>query len=151
MNELQQRLVADMKAAMKGGDKPRLETIRLMIAALKDSQLSRASDEMSLTEEQDVLRKMVKSARDSILQATQVDRADIVAHESGQLEIVQGYLPQQLTGAELEAKVREVAAEIGYSGPQDTGRFMKEWMSRHKGLAEGRDVQAAVKALADPA
>jgi uncharacterized protein YqeY len=147
LNEVQSRLVADMKASMKAGDKPRLETVRLMIAALKAAQLQGSSDEMSVEQELDVLRKMVKSARDAIDQATQVGRDDIVAHETAQLEIVQGYLPQQLQGDALLAKIREVASDIGYQGPQDTGRFMKEWMARHKGLAEGRDVQAAIKQL----
>ena len=64
-----------------------------------------------------------------------------------QLEIVQSYLPQQLQGDALLAKVREVAADIGYQGPQDTGRFMKEWMARHKGLADGKLVQQALKGL----
>lgn len=147
MNEVQSKLVADMKSAMKAGDKPRLEMIRLMIAALKAAQLQGSTDEMSVEQELDVLRKMVKSARDAIDQATQVGRDDIVEHESAQLEIVQGYLPQQLQGDALLSKVREVAAAIGYAGPQDTGRFMKEWMASHKGLAEGRDVQAAIKQL----
>ena len=52
-----------------------------------------------------------------------------------------------MAAEELAAKVQDVAQEIGYQGPADTGRFMKEWMARHKGLAEGRDVQAALKAL----
>ena len=52
-----------------------------------------------------------------------------------------------MSAGQLAEKVAELAAEIGYGGPVDTGRFMKEWMSRHKGQAEGRDVQAALKAL----
>lgn len=147
MNELQQKLTADMKSAMKAGDKARLEVIRLMIAALKDAQLKRSSDEMSLAEEQDVVRKMVKSGRDAIDQATQAGRSDVVEHEGAQLAVLQEYLPAQLSGEELRQRVEELAAEIGYAGPKDMGRFMKEWMSRYKGLAEGRDVQAALKAL----
>jgi uncharacterized protein YqeY len=147
VNEVQQQLVAAMKTAMKAGEKERLVAIRLMIAALKDAQLQHATDAMGRADEEAVLRKMVKSARDAIDQATQAGREDIVAHESAQLAVIQEFLPQQLSGAALEARVRELAAEIGYAGPQDAGRFMKEWMGRHKGLAEGRDVQAALKAL----
>lgn len=145
MNELQARLSADMKAAMKSKDADRLLVIRLMIAALKDAQLGRATDDMTLAEEQDVLRKMVKSARETIEQAERAGRSDVVERETAQVAIVQEYLPRTLAGPELEAKVRELCAEIGYGGPQDVGRFMKEWMARHKGLAEGRDVQAALK------
>ena len=149
MNELRKRLAADMKVAMKAGDRPRLDTIRLMLAALQDAALQQAGDEMTLDREQAVLRKMIKSARDAIDQASAVGREDIVAHESAQLELIGSYLPEQLSGAALQAKVRELADELGYSGPKDIGRFMKEWKARHANLAEGRDVQAALRDLGD--
>ncbi|MBK8980633.1 MAG: GatB/YqeY domain-containing protein [Planctomycetes bacterium] len=147
MNVLQTRLVADMKTAMKAGDKERLGTIRLMIAELKQAQLAQASDDMDEAGEQAVLRRMIKARRDAIEQARQVGRDDVAAREAAEVAVIEGYLPQLLRGEELAAKVREVAAEIGYQGPQDTGRFMKEWMARFRELAEGRDVQAALRAL----
>ncbi len=150
MNPLQTRLTADMKTAMKAGEKQRLGVIRLMIAALKDAQMQGASDEMSEAAEQEILRKEVKKRRDAIEQARQVGREEIAVQEEAEIVVIEGYLPQLLQGDELLAKVREVAADVGYSGPSDTGRFMKEWMARHKGLAEGRDVQAALKQLQDP-
>jgi uncharacterized protein YqeY len=61
--------------------------------------------------------------------------------------VVQEYLPRMLEGAELQAAVAAVAKEIGYAGGKDTGRFMKEWMARYKGRADGRAVQQALKAL----
>lgn len=151
MNPLQARLTADMKTAMKAGEKERLGVIRLMIAALKDAQMQGATDEMSEAAEQEILRKEVKKRRDAIDQARQVGREEIAVQEEAEIVVIEGYLPQLLQGEELLAKVREVAAAVGYSGPADTGRFMKEWMARHKGLAEGRDVQAALKQLQDPA
>ena len=64
-----------------------------------------------------------------------------------EIAIIQDYLPQQMTGDELLGKVREVAESVGYEGPKDTGKFMKEWMAQYKGQADGRDVQNALKSL----
>ena len=147
MNAIQGRLTADMKAAMKAGDKDRLGVIRLMIAALKDAQLQGTSDEMSEADEEAVLRKMVKMRRDSVEQAEKAGRQDIADREAAEIVVIEEYLPQLMQGAELEAAVRGLAAEIGYSGPSDKGRFMKEWMARYKGRAEGRDVQTALGQL----
>ncbi len=147
MNALQARLVEAMKVAMKAGDRDRLGVIRLMIAGLKDAQLNRSSDAMELGEEQAVLRKMVKSRRDSVDQAEKVGRQDVVDREAAEIVVIEEFLPQAMSAEQLAATVRELAAEIGYSGPKDTGRFMKEWMARHQGLAEGRDVQAALRDL----
>ena len=70
-----------------------------------------------------------------------------MASSNAEIEIVAAYLPKQMEGEELAAKVREVAEAVGYEGPKDTGKFMKEWMSLYKGQADGRDVQAAIKNL----
>lgn len=148
MNELQARLSADMKTALKAGDKARLQTIRLMIAALQDARLQGASDAMPLDAEHDVLRKMVKARRDAIEQAEAAGRSDVAEREAAEIAVIQEYLPAAMAPDELRARVREVAAAIGYAGPKDKGRFMKEWMARYKGRAEGRDVQAALDDLA---
>ena len=69
------------------------------------------------------------------------------AREQAEIEVIQSYLPRQLGAGEVTEKVRALAAEIGYAGGKDTGRFMKEWMARYKGVADGRLVQEALKAL----
>ena len=61
--------------------------------------------------------------------------------------MIEGYLPEQMSAADVEAKVGELAAEIGFEGGKDRGRFMKEWMGRYKGLADGKAVQAALGKL----
>jgi uncharacterized protein YqeY len=147
MNPIQTRLVADMKAAMKAGEKDRLGVIRMLIAALKDAQLQGADDQMDEAAELQVLRKQVKSRRDSVDQALKAGRPEIAEKEQAEIAVIEAYLPATLQGEALLAKVREVAAEVGYQGPQDKGRFMKVWMSRHRDLAEGRDVQAALGQL----
>jgi uncharacterized protein YqeY len=147
MTQYQQRIAADMKAALKAGEKDRLQVLRLMINAFKEAQLRAGKDELDDAEEIAVLQSAVKARRDAVAQAEQLGRQDVAAKESAEIGVIESYLPAMMSPDELTAKVRELAQEIGYSGGKDTGRFMKEWMARYKGRAEGRDVQAALKAL----
>lgn len=148
MGKYQDQLTADMKVAMKAGEKFRLGVIRLLIADIKDRQMRSNQDTLDEEEELAVLRKAVKTRRDSVAQAEKANRSDIADAENAEIVIVQGYLPATLSGEDLLAKVKELAAEVGYEGPKDTGKFMKAWMARHKGLAEGSDVNAALRSLA---
>jgi uncharacterized protein YqeY len=147
MGALQQRITADMKAALKAGDKPRLSVLRMLIAAIKDEQIRVNQDSLPDAAEVAILRKAVLTRRDTIEQAKAGNRADVVAAETQEIAVIESYLPARLTGDALQAKVAEVAAAVGYAGPKDTGRFMKEWMARHKDLADGRDVQEALRRL----
>lgn len=147
MAELFTRLQADLKTAMKARDAVRLSVVRLVIDAIKKAQIDEQKDDLGLDAEVAAVRKATKSRKDSIEQAQKVGRQDVVAAETKELQILETYLPQQLTGDALLAKVREVAQAIGFSGPKDLGRFMKEWMAKHKSLADGKDVQDALKKL----
>ena len=144
---VQDRLTADMKAAMKSGDRARLEVIRMLIADLKQEQFRAGRDELDEGEELSVLRKSMKMRRETVAQAEEAGRDDIATKERAEIDVIEVYLPQMMSSDELVEKVKELAAETGYSGPQDTGKFMKEWMARYKGLADGRDVQAALKGV----
>ncbi|MBK8099266.1 MAG: GatB/YqeY domain-containing protein [Planctomycetes bacterium] len=141
------KLQADMKAAMKSGDKPRLEVIRMVISDLKKKAIDTQVDSLPDADEVAILQKALKTRSDSVAQATAAGRADVVAKEQFEIEVITGYMPKQMSAAEILDKVRAVAAEIGYGGPKDTGRFMKEWLARYKGLADGKLVQDALKAL----
>jgi uncharacterized protein YqeY len=141
------RITTDMKAAMKSGDKPRLEVLRMLISDLKKKAIDAQIDALKDEDEVAVLQKAVKTRADSVAQAKAAGRAEIAAREQAEIDVVQSYLPKQLSAAEVAAKVRALAAEIGYAGGKDTGRFMKEWMARHKGVADGKTVQEALKAL----
>lgn len=147
MGKYQDQLTADMKVAMKSGEKFRLGVIRLLIADIKDRQLRSNQDTLDEADELIILRKAVKTRRDSVAQAEQVGRADIADAENAEIVIVQGYLPATLSGDALLAKVKELAVEVGYESPKDTGKFMKSWMAKHKDLAEGSDVNAALRSL----
>ena len=141
------KITADMKAAMKSGDKARLEVLRMLISDLKKRAIDSQVDALADADEVAILAKAVKTRQDSVAQAKAGGRADIAAREQAEIEVVQGYLPKQLSAAEVADRVRALAQEIGYAGGKDTGRFMKEWMARFKGEAAGKLVQDALKTL----
>lgn len=141
------KLSEDMKVAMKAGDKPRLGVIRMLISELKKRAIDAQVDDLPDDEEAAVLQKAVKTRQDTIAQALAAGRQEVVAAEQLEIEVIAGYLPKQMNADEVAAKVRELAAEIGYTGGKDTGRFMKEWMARYKGVADGKLVQEALRSL----
>lgn len=142
-----EKLTADMKAAMKGGDKPRLEVIRMLISDLKKKAIDAKVDNLPDDEEAAILQKAIKTRADTVAQAKAAGRAEVVAKEQAEIDLITSYLPKQMSAAEVAAKVKEVATAIGYQGGKDTGRFMKEWMAKYKGVADGKLVQDALKAL----
>ena len=141
------KITTDMKAAMKSGDKPRLEVLRMLIRELKRKAIDQQVDDLPDDEEVAVLQKAVKSRADTVAQAQAAGRTEIAQKEQHEIEVITGYLPKQMSADEVLAKVRALASEIGYAGGKDTGRFMKEWMARHKGLADGKAVQDALRSL----
>ena len=141
------KLQADMKAAMKSGDKPRLEVIRMVISDLKKKAIDTQVDALPDADEVATLQKAVKTRSDSVAQAKAAGRADVVAKEQFEIEVITSYMPKQMSAAEIADKVSAVAKEIGYASGKDTGRFMKEWQARYKGLADGKLVQEALKGL----
>jgi len=140
-----EKLTADMKAAMRAGEKDKLTVVRMLISDIK--KMAEVSGELSDDDEAAVLQKSVKMRSDTIEQAKAAGRDEIVATEAIEIEWVKAYLPQQMSADEVEAKVKEVAAAIDYQGGKDTGRFMKAWMAKYKGLADGKLVQAALRNL----
>jgi uncharacterized protein len=141
------KLTTDMKAAMKAGDKPRLEVLRMLISDLKKKAIDTKVDTLPDDDEAAILQKAIKTRSDTVAQAKAAGRAEVAAKEQAEIDLIAGYLPQQMDAAAVTAKVKELAAAIGYQGGKDTGRFMKEWMARYKGQADGKLVQDALKSL----
>ena len=139
------RLTADMKTAMKAREQDKLTVLRMIISDIKKK--AEAEGDLSDEAELAILQKAVKTRTDTVEQATAAGRHEIADREAGEIDLIVGYLPKQMTPDEVDEKVREIAAEIGYAGPKDKGRFMKEWMGRYKGLADGKAVQAALGKL----
>lgn len=142
-----EKLTSDMKAALKAKDAERLRVVRSLIHSIKQEQHARGGGDLDDGAELAVLQKAAKSLREAAAQAQEQGRDDVVTNLRAELAVVETYLPPRMSEEELEQKVRALAEEIGYQGPKDKGRFMKEWMARYKGLAEGRDVQRIVDRL----
>ncbi|MFO1316456.1 MAG: GatB/YqeY domain-containing protein [Burkholderiales bacterium] len=142
---LKDRITEDMKSAMRAHEAARLSTIRLLLAAVKQREV----DERTTLTDADVLAvidKMVKQRRDSIAQFEAGKRMDLVAVEQAELAVLQGYLPQQLDDAEIDAMIAAAIAQTGAAGPAGMGKVMGMLKPRLAGRADMTAVSARVKA-----
>ncbi len=145
MSSLKEQITEDMKIAMRARDTGRLGTIRLLLAAVKQREVDERI-ELSDADLVGVIEKLVKQRKDSITQFAQAGRQDLVDTEEAELVVLQGYMPQQLGTAEIQAEVAAVIAELGAAGPQDMGKVMGALKSRLAGRADMTVVSAQVKA-----
>ena len=120
---LKAQLTEDMKTAMKGGDKDRLGVIRLVNAAIKQREVDERI-QLDDTQVLGVLEKMLKQRRDSFSQFQAAGRMDLADKENFEIGVIQAYLPQQLTAAEVDTIIAETIAEAGAAGPKDMGKVM---------------------------
>ena len=142
---LKQRIQEDMKSAMKAGEKERLGVIRLILSAIKQVEV----DERIVLDDArivSVLDKMLKQRRDSIAQYTAAGRTDLADVEIAEVAIIQEYLPQALTEAEIEDLVGQAIAETGASSVSDMGKVMALLKPQMQGRADMGTVSARIKA-----
>ena len=130
-----QRVLDDIKAAMKAGDRPRLATLRLVSAAIKQKEVD---ERVTLDEETTLalLDRMVKQRRESIAQYGQAGRDDLVAQEEFELGVLADYLPTPFTQEEIDAVVERAVAETGASSVRDMGKVMGAVKPRLQGRAD---------------
>jgi len=142
--EIKAKLIEEMKGAAKEKDKARLSIIRFALAAVqnKEKELLR---ELSEQEAIQVISGLIKKGKESIEQFRTGQRTDLVEKEEHEIAVLQAFLPQQLTTAELEAEVSEAVEEAGASAPQDMGKVMKILMPRIAGRADGKVVNELVR------
>jgi uncharacterized protein YqeY len=141
---LRERITEDMKTAMRAGEKDRLGTIRLILAAIKQREV----DERIVLDDSQVLavlEKMVKQRKEAIAQFETGGRADLVAKESAELLVVQGYLPSQLSDAELDAVIAEAISSTGAASIKDMGKVMGVVKAKAQGRADMTAVSARIK------
>ena len=146
---LKERISDEIKAAMKAKDKLRLETVRSIKKVILEKESTvraQGRDTLTEAEEMEVLMQQAKQRRDAIEQYTKAGREDLAEKESQELGIIEEYLPKQLSDAEIEAVVVEIIASAGATSPKDMGKVMGPTMARLKGQADGKKVQAIVKA-----
>jgi uncharacterized protein YqeY len=141
---LKERITEDMKSAMRSGEKERLGQIRMLQAAIKQREVDEriVLDDAQVTA---VLEKMIKQRREAITQFEAGGRADLAAKEITEIALLQGYLPEQLAPAELEALVAAAIAESGAVTVKDMGKVMALVKARAAGRADMGVASALIK------
>jgi uncharacterized protein YqeY len=141
---LRDRITEDMKSAMRAKDAARLSAIRLLQAAIKQKEVDErivVDDSAALA----IVEKLIKQRKDSIEQFTKAGRTDLVDKETAELSLLAGYLPQQLSEAEVVAIIDSAIVEVGVSGPQAMGKVMSLVKPRLAGRADMSRVSGLVK------
>ncbi|MBT8107715.1 MAG: GatB/YqeY domain-containing protein [Gammaproteobacteria bacterium] len=141
---LKDQIKEDMKSAMKAGEKDRLKVVRLIMAAIKQVEIDKRI-ELDDAGVLSVLDKMVKQRRDSVEQFDKGGREDLAALERAEIEVLQEYLPEQLSAEEITVLVDEVIAATGAESIRDMGKVMGQIKAKAAGRADMGAVSAAVK------
>lgn len=143
---VREQLQTDLATAMRQGDSETRDTIRLLLAAIKQVEIDQRVD---LDEAGDlaVLAKQAKQRRESIKDAKAAGRPDLVAVEQKELVICESYLPRMMTADEIRPVAQQVISELGATGMQDMGRVMGQLMPQLKGNADGGLVSSVVRSL----
>jgi len=142
---LKDQITEDMKNAMRAKDTARLGTIRLLLAAMKQKEVDERI-ELNDGAVVAIIEKLIKQRKDSIAQFQAAKRDDLVAIENAELIVLQAYMPEQMSEAEVAAVVAKAVAEVGATGPQDMGKVMGLVKSQLAGKADMGVVSAQVKA-----
>lgn len=144
---LTENINEQMKAAMKSGDKLRLDTLRSLRAGIIEFEKSGAGRAMTPADEQDVLLRAAKKRKEAIEEYAKVGRDDVAERERAELAIIQEFLPKQLSEEEIQQRVQEIVQELGASGPGDFSKVMGAAIKEMRGKAEGALVQSIVKKI----
>jgi len=142
---IKDRIQQDMKDAMRARDKPRLATLRLMHAAIKQREVDERI-ELDETQVITVLDRMVRQRRESITQFEQAGRDDLVAQENSEIDVITAYLPAALSEAEINRLVDAALAATGAASIRDMGKVMAELKPKLTGRADMGAVSAMIKA-----
>lgn len=146
---MREQLSADMKAALKAGEKTRLGTIRLIIAAIKSAEIEAETSGKGKLADADlvaVLAKMVKQRRDSIQQYKAGGRAELAAQEEAEIGVIEHYLPKQLSEGEAKAAVESAIKESGAASIKDMGKVMGVLKAKYAGQIDMGKAGAMIKA-----
>jgi uncharacterized protein YqeY len=143
---LNEKIAADLTAAMKAKDAVRLSTLRMLKAAVTNKGMVEKGRDLEDAEVLQVVASLVKQRRDSIEQFGKAGRTDLVEKETGEVAILEEYLPPAASQEDIDAAVAAAIAETGASSPKDMGKVMKAVMPKLAGKnADGRAVNEAVR------
>lgn len=142
---LKERITEDMKAAMRARETERLGTIRMIQAAIKQREVDEriALDDVQVLS---VIEKMIKTRKESIAQFESGGRADLAAKENQEIQLLQAYLPAQLSATELDALIASAIAATGAASIKDMGKVMNLLKQQAQGRADMAVVGAKIKA-----
>ena len=141
---LQEQISAALKDAMRARDEVKMATLRLVLTAIK----KREKEARSLLEDQEVISVIttqIKQRRESIEHYRKAGREDLAQREESELQILQGYMPEQVSEEEISNTLDEIIAEVGAASMKDMGKVMKAAMAKLAGKAEGGAINAMVK------
>jgi uncharacterized protein len=138
-----------VKDAMKGGDKARLSTLRMMQSKIKDADIAArpAKEKISDPEIIDLLAKMVKQRRESIELYKQGGRPELADNEQAEITVIEGFMPRQLDEAAIQAAITGIIKETGASGPKEMGKVMAALKDKYAGQMDFSKASALVKGL----
>ena len=142
---LEQKIMQDLKAAMKAKDQKALRGIRAVKAAILLEKTSGDKSELNEEKEIKLLQKLVKQRKDSLAIYQKESRDDLAQIEEEEIEVIERYLPEQMSAEELHAEVGKIIDETGASSMKDMGKVMGIATKRFAGRAEGKAISAAVK------
>ena len=147
---LRDKLIADMKDAMRAGEKAKLGTIRLMNSAIKSADIeARPSGKDAITDAEilQVLAKMVKQRRDSVEQFTNGNRPELAAAEQAEIDVIESYMPKQMSADEVKAVASALIAEMGVAGMKDMGKVIAAMKEKYAGAMDFGKASGIVKDL----
>ena len=143
--DMREQISAAMIKAAKDKDKETLSTLRMIKSTLHNREID-LKDQFGETEMLQVLSSMIKQRKDSVEQFKQGGRPELAAKEAKEIEVIQGFMPQQLSAEEIDALIGQAIEEAGATGIRDMGKVMKLLMPKVTGKADGKAVGEAVKA-----
>ena len=144
---MREKISSELKTAMKAGEKRRVETIRMIMAGLKDKDIEARGQGKAVSGEDilALLQKMVKSRKESLEIYEKAGRADLVAQESEEIAIIQSFLPSQMSEAEIEQAIAAAIAETGAASIKDMGRVVGALKGKFAGRMDFGKASALVK------
>ncbi|MBA3071899.1 MAG: GatB/YqeY domain-containing protein [Nitrospirae bacterium] len=147
LKKINEDLVASMKSKEEGSDL-RTSTLRMMKSSIKNAEIAkRGKGELTEEDITGVLSTMVKQRKESVEQYLKANRNDLAEKENKEIEIIQKYLPEQLSPKDVDEIIKSTIQEAGITGMKDMGRLMKELMPKLKGKADGKLVSQHVKEI----
>lgn len=143
---LSQKIIDDLIQAMKAKDASRISCLRMLKSAMKNKQVEKG-DELEDQEIQNVISSLIRKGQEAAKEFRAGERPDLASKEEEEIKIFYGYLPEQLTPADIEKNLKEIISEISATGPKDLGKVMKAAMARMAGKAQGKEVNEIARRL----